>query len=170
MLDVARNKLQRSTIHHSDYRELDKVIMKRFDIVVCFFNSIAYMNSPDQLVTALKSFTNLLHNGGMLVFDITINDKHVDSYHVREMDTEDYYITRTTAVHFFQTPKLPNIETTMTYVIHQKYSSHSSIAKNTTIRGVFSEPQVLECIRNAGLESISVSAEYMPRTFVCRKP
>lgn len=52
-----------------DWRELDKKVTDRFDVVLCLGNSITYLFKKKDQIKTLTNFRNILKNNGKLIID-----------------------------------------------------------------------------------------------------
>ncbi|PRW64249.1 class I SAM-dependent methyltransferase [Actinopolyspora mortivallis] len=67
MLRVAGEKLPSVPLHHADMRTFE--LAGTFDVVTCLFSSVGYMETVDELVSALGRMTAHLAPGGVLLVD-----------------------------------------------------------------------------------------------------
>ncbi|MEU3262982.1 MULTISPECIES: class I SAM-dependent methyltransferase [Streptomyces] len=67
MLDLARARLPGVPLTLGDMRDFD--LGRRFDAAVCLFGSLGYVDSADELDSALRSFARHLNPGGVLVVE-----------------------------------------------------------------------------------------------------
>lgn len=71
MLAVAQKNLsglrQNIPLKQCDFRYLENAFDDKFDAVLCLTTSLPHLHEDDDLVTALKSMKNRLHDGGVLI-------------------------------------------------------------------------------------------------------
>lgn len=66
-LSIARGRLPDLVFHLADMTEFD--LKKSYDVVTCLFNSLAHILTLKQLAQAVKSMTNHLRPGGILLIE-----------------------------------------------------------------------------------------------------
>jgi ubiquinone/menaquinone biosynthesis C-methylase UbiE len=94
LLAVARDRLQRITLHRGDMIEFD--LDKTFDAVICLFSSIGYVRTEQNLEAAVATMARHLSHRGVLVIEPWITpdaweDGHIGSVFV---DHDDLKIAR----------------------------------------------------------------------------
>lgn len=71
MLDVCRKNLNAAGVNlplkQADFRYLDRAWQGDFDAVLCMTQSIAHMQTDDDLLTAFRSMYSMLRPGGILI-------------------------------------------------------------------------------------------------------
>ena len=77
MLKQARQKYPDIRFIQCDMRKLD--LSERFDVLICFFNSILYNNTPEQLYKTSNNFYKHLNKGGVVIFDMVDKEIGVNS-------------------------------------------------------------------------------------------
>ncbi|TAL47349.1 class I SAM-dependent methyltransferase [archaeon] len=94
MLDIARGKVKGAKFIQGDMRKLD--VRKKFDAVLCLFNSIAYNHDYSELEQTLKNFHNHLKPNGILIFDNSFfKETFIDGYsRINTVDEENMKLVR----------------------------------------------------------------------------
>lgn len=77
MLTQASKKYPNIKFIEGDMRKLE--LGEKFDIIICFFNSILYNETLVELRTTLFNFHNHLYPGGILLFDMVDKEIGIDS-------------------------------------------------------------------------------------------
>ena len=67
ILDVARAKLAGTPFYQGDMLDFD--LGRRFDVVICLFSAIGYMQTADRLAQAVTNMARHLLPGGMLAIE-----------------------------------------------------------------------------------------------------
>lgn len=71
MLDIARKKVPDVKFEIGDMKKLN--LKEKFDIITCLFSSMNYNTSLEEYEATLKNFYSHLYSGGVLIFDLGIN-------------------------------------------------------------------------------------------------
>lgn len=74
MVEVAKDNFVKHNFESlpcsvGDWRQRETLPDKKFDAVVCLGNSLAHLFTREDLVSSLRTFYELLHNGGTLIID-----------------------------------------------------------------------------------------------------
>ena len=80
MLDVARTRTPGVVLHRADMRTFD--LGKQFDVVVCLFSSIGYMETPQDLHLAVANMARHLAPGGLLIVEPWLSPGQFDPNHL----------------------------------------------------------------------------------------
>ena len=67
MVEIASRKMPGKKFHVADMRNFD--LGGRYDVVLCLFSSIAYVESDTELVATLNNMKNHLRDGGVMVIE-----------------------------------------------------------------------------------------------------
>lgn len=68
MLRIARKKVSGVKFLLRDMKKLN--LRKKFDVIICLYNTIHYNNNYNELESTLRSFNEHLKQGGVLIFDL----------------------------------------------------------------------------------------------------
>lgn len=71
MLAVAQRKFPNIPLHHADMTNFD--LGKQFDVIICLFSSIAYLQTLEKLEQALRCFYNHLKPGGVALVETFVD-------------------------------------------------------------------------------------------------
>ncbi|OPY24054.1 MAG: ubiquinone/menaquinone biosynthesis methyltransferase [Methanobacterium sp. PtaU1.Bin242] len=74
MLKIAQNKVLDVEFTEGDMKTLD--LKEEFDVIICMFSAMNYNTTLDELKATLKNFYNHLYEGGILIFDLGINQEN----------------------------------------------------------------------------------------------
>ena len=74
MLEIAHQKVPEADFIKGDMKELDLDIM--FDVVICIFSAIHYNKDYSELEGTVRNFYNHLADGGVLIYDLSINSEN----------------------------------------------------------------------------------------------
>jgi ubiquinone/menaquinone biosynthesis C-methylase UbiE len=74
MLRIAREKVPDARFIQGDMKELD--LGEKFDAVICMFSAIHYNTTYSELEKTLKNFYNHLNDGGVVIFDFSLNKEN----------------------------------------------------------------------------------------------
>ncbi len=74
MLEIAHQKVPEADFIKGDMKELDLDIM--FDVVICIFSAIHYNKDYSELEGTIRNFYNHLTDGGVLIYDLSINSEN----------------------------------------------------------------------------------------------
>src|SRR5690606_20980199 len=67
ILDIARKRCPQSTFHEADM--INFQLLRKFDVVICLFSSIAYVQTLENLYKAITCMANHLNPNGLLVIE-----------------------------------------------------------------------------------------------------
>jgi len=67
MLAIARRKLPEVSLHHADMRNFE--LGRRYDVIVCLFGSIGYVETVDGLQGTVRNMARHLAPGGVLLVE-----------------------------------------------------------------------------------------------------
>lgn len=74
MLKIAREKLPDIKFIDGDMKNLD--LDDSFDVIICMFSAMNYNTIMEEFKRTIKNFYNHLHKGGVLIFDLGINQEN----------------------------------------------------------------------------------------------
>lgn len=80
MLEVARHRLPHVVLHKGDMTSFD--VDKTFDAVTCLFSSIAYVETDENLVRAIKTMARHLQPGGVLIVEPWLEPDAFEDGHI----------------------------------------------------------------------------------------
>lgn len=80
MIEIAKTKNIKGKFLVEDVCEFQ--LFEKFDVIICFMDTINYLTTNDQVVQAMKNMAKHLHTNGMLLFDIHQQDnlENFDDY------------------------------------------------------------------------------------------
>lgn len=67
LLGIARSRLPDIPLHHADMRDFD--LGRQFDVTVCLFSSIGYVQTLDNLNQTLRQFALHTKSGGLVIVE-----------------------------------------------------------------------------------------------------
>ena len=83
MLEVAREKTAEQQLeidfHHGDM--LNFQLNRRFDAILCTYDSINYASDEDELMSTFKTVSDHLSPAGLFIFDVTTERNIVEHFH-----------------------------------------------------------------------------------------
>ena len=96
MLDIAKNKFADIKFVIEDMRSFS--LKKKFDVIVCLFSSIAYMQNKTELKKAVKNFSRHLADGGVMIIEPFIRPEafepnHINSFYMNQPDSRFYCVS-----------------------------------------------------------------------------
>ncbi|MCE3229689.1 MAG: class SAM-dependent methyltransferase [Bacteroidetes bacterium] len=93
-IDISRNKNPSGTYTVGDMSDFD--LGKQYDVIICLFSSIAYLQSYNKIVAALKCFSRHLKSGGFLIVEPWFNKENLPEpiVHMLTNDKGDAKICR----------------------------------------------------------------------------
>lgn len=71
MLKIARTKIKGAKVIRADMKSFR--LNKKFDVLICMFNSIPYNTNYEDLKKTLNNFYIHLKKGGVVIFDLDLN-------------------------------------------------------------------------------------------------
>ena len=74
MLKIASQKMPDVNFIKGDMKNLD--LDEEFDVIICMFSAMNYNISLDQFKKTIKNFYLHMHEGGVLIFDLGINQEN----------------------------------------------------------------------------------------------
>lgn len=74
MLKIARKKVPNAIFIQGDMKDLN--IETKFDVITCIFSAIHYNRNIKELKGTLINFYNQLNSGGILIFDLSLNNNN----------------------------------------------------------------------------------------------
>lgn len=74
MLKIAREKLSDVEFIEADMKDLD--LKREFDVIICMFSAMNYNHTREEFEKTIENFYNHLHAGGVLIFDLGINQEN----------------------------------------------------------------------------------------------
>lgn len=74
MLKIAQNKVPEAVFIQGDMKSLN--IGSKFDVVTCLFSAIHYNRTINELEVTLQNFYDHLYPGGILIFDLSLNNNN----------------------------------------------------------------------------------------------
>ena len=94
LLEIARERLPDVELHEADMRTFD--LGKSFDAVTCLFSAIGYVESEDELRSAIATMAAHLNAGGVLVVEGWLGPDEWDNDHIGSLyvDQPDLKIAR----------------------------------------------------------------------------
>src|SRR5690349_13222886 len=108
MLAVAKKKHPRIRFHQADMTDFN--LKKQFDVIVCLFSSIGYVRTKSRLQKAIKTMSEHLLSGGVLLVEpwFTPEQWHPGRASMTQVDKPDLKIVRMS--HSGQRGKISTIE------------------------------------------------------------
>jgi ubiquinone/menaquinone biosynthesis C-methylase UbiE len=94
MLEVARNNVSNIQFMQADMVYLK--LNKRFDVITCLFSSIGYVKTEENLAKTLRSFSDHLKQGGIVIIEpwFTKDVYHVGFPYMTVYDSNEIKISR----------------------------------------------------------------------------
>lgn len=89
MLRIARKKNKLIEFIKADMKNFS--LKNNFDVIICLFASINYLENYNDIKETLTNFYNQLKNKGIVIFDLGINNKNLEKYMNKE---PTYYLNK----------------------------------------------------------------------------
>jgi SAM-dependent methyltransferase len=74
MLKIAREKLSDVEFIEADMKDLN--LKREFDVIICMFSAMNYNHTMEEFEKTINNFYNHMHKGGVLIFDMGINQEN----------------------------------------------------------------------------------------------
>ncbi|MCE5215017.1 MAG: class I SAM-dependent methyltransferase [Methanobacterium sp.] len=74
MLKIAKEKLFDMEFIEADMKDLN--LYRQFDVITCMFSAMNYNHTMEELDRTIENFYKHLHEGGVLIFDMGINQEN----------------------------------------------------------------------------------------------
>ncbi len=158
MLDEARKKNPNIRFIEQDMRKLD--IGDKFNAIVCFFNSILYNRTPEEMAATLKNFYAHLEAGGVLIFDMVDKSIGVGS-RKEEYKYEDENLNIVFRPQWIYKEGVMDLEIDFAVNGRQIHDHH--------VMGAFSFEDLERLTEEAGFNT-EIRKDGKKAVFVCRKP
>lgn len=146
LLAIARSRLPDIPLHHADMRSFE--LGKQFDVIVCLFSSIGYIQTVDNLNLSLRQFAQHTRPGGLVIVEPWfepgfMRDRHTS---IRVVDEPDLKIARTTYT---------RIQDQRSFMEFQYLVATPDGIEHFTemhVMGLFTRDEYLTAFTNAGLD------------------
>ena len=164
LLEVAAHRVPSVPLHEGNMASFD--LGKRFDVVLCLFSSIGYMETPDRLDLAVAQLARHVAPGGLLLVEPWLHPDGYETGHVGFLSVEepDLKIAR------MNSSKREGDVSIMDF--HYLVGTPEGIMHFTEDHrlGLFSDERYREALTKVGLELLE-DADLMGRgLYVARKP
>ena len=159
MLDQAVIRFPSKLLIQKSYHEVK--FPNPVPLIVSFFNSFAYCQDLQTLSKILVHLKSQLSPGGLIIFDLVVTDAPEELFIVNSFTFEDgTHLSRT----FLGYPKDNTFHSHFVFVVFENHKLQTYAAES--IRGIFSEQDVLQTIETAGLKLYPVDSGYsdLPNT------
>jgi SAM-dependent methyltransferase len=96
LLEIARRRLPGVPLHHGDMRDFD--LGRQFDAITCLFSAIGFVDGPDGLAAAARTFARHLEPGGIALIEpwLTPDAWMVDRPHLLTYEEPELVLARAT--------------------------------------------------------------------------
>ncbi len=146
MLEIARGKFPGIRFHHGDMVDFD--LQRCFDVIVCLFSAIGYVETLPRLFQAIKSMAGHLLEGGVLMVEPWFGPGILEDHkpHATFVDLPDLKIARM---------NLNRVEGKISHLaFHYLIATPDGIEyfDETDALGIFTREEYLQAFREAGLE------------------
>lgn len=145
LLRIARRKLPGIPLHHLDMADFQ--LGRQFNVVLCLFSSIGYVETVPRLMSTLKTFADHTLSGGLVIVEPWLSSQQFkpDTVHAVFVDEVDLKICR------LNTSAVEGDLSIMDF--HYLIGTHGGVeymVENHTL-AMFSHNQYLEAFNAAGL-------------------
>lgn len=149
---VAREKLPEATVHQADM--VDFALPGRYDVVLCLFSSIGYLQSLENVERALGRFRAHLAEGGLVVVEPWFVPGVLEAGRVMAMLAEGKDVTVCRMSHLELDGRLSRLH--FEYLIGRPTGIEHAAEVHEL--GLFTVEEMLRCFHGAGLQ-----AQYDPK-------
>lgn len=157
MIEKAYEKLVKTRLSCSTYFHIHT--LRKFPLIVSFFNSFAYCINTSELFFLFLSMRNILTSKGLLVFDIFLNPES-DFKTITVLDTPEKRINRI----FYGNPTSKGIYVSQfLYTILIPNKPIKSIIHSTE-RGMFTHERVIHTLQKAKLTPLFIKDNLLDET------
>lgn len=157
-LEKARARGLEMSFHRQDLREL--ALDERFDVATCFYDSLNYLLSPEELLTALRRVRVHVRAGGGFLFDLATDHALREAWGDALEVHEDEDLVRIWRTCYEAETRVGRLEAT--YFMGERDGTYRRIAETHLQRG-YDPEEVQALLRAAGWELL---AAYRCGTFV----
>ena len=172
MLEIARKKNPKINFILGEMQNFN--LHKRFDVVLCYFNSILYNTTKEELSKTLTNFWKHLNEGGVLIFNSADKTVGVDS-------RKEKYLYRSKSLNILFAPrwnhKNKKLYIDIDFIVDKKGKAEKM--KDLHVMGAFGFPEIKSVLTEIGFEANVFETNYKkleqlnPKScqaiFVCRK-
>ena len=146
LLEIAQEKNPGVTVHAGDM--IDFHLGRTYDVVMCLFSSIGYVETVENLQRATRSMAHHLAPGGILFIEPWLTPDAFESGHIGLLvvDEPELKITRMNSARRSGSVSILDFD----YLVGTAHGTQHF--KETHRLGLFTETEHLEAIRAAGLE------------------
>lgn len=153
LLKVARSRCPNTSFFHGDMTNFD--LNKQYDIVVCLFSSIAYVQSKQNLDKSIMCMAAHLKPGGLLVVEPWL---YPENYWLGRI-TANYVDQNNLKIAWMYVSEL--IENTSVFNIHYMVGTPDGIEnfQEKHIMGLWNDSQYRSAFEKAGILNVQYDAE-----------
>jgi len=158
-IQVCNLKMPDSIFTVSSYNEFS--LPEKVPILICFFNSISYTRSAEEITNVLIHWKSQLSDPGILVFDIFIDEKERILYYLKKMMNN--------IVKLFGGIRINKM---LYYILIHAMLSKFKFKFEFGIHSSLTSEELKACINNAGFNIVYEGLGYMGNgemTFVLKK-
>lgn len=147
MLTVAKQDYPDIPFHQADMVDFD--LRKQFDVITCLFSSIGYVKTERRLEQAIRTMTNHLLPGGVLIVEpwFTPEQFQVGRLHSLFADQPDLKVCRMSLGEIEDRQSILNFH----YMVGTPKGIETFTERHEL--GLFTQEEYLEAFRKAGLET-----------------
>ena len=160
-IQICNLKMPDSLFTVSSYNAF--LLPEKVPILICFFNSISYTRSAEEITDVLIHWRSQLSDSGILVFDIFIDEKERILYYIKKMMNSNNILK------FFGGIRINKI---LYYILIHAMISKLKFRFEFGIHSSLSSDTLKTCINNAGFTIVYEGLGYMGNgemTYVLKK-
>lgn len=147
MLKIAKEKIPDMEFIEGNMKNLD--LNQSFDVVICMFSAINYNTSYNELEKTLQNFYDSLEKGGILIFDLGLNQENW----VEGRVSVDTLVEENLELARIGQSRLENGVFNASFVFLVKKDGEIDFNIDKHELGVFKTAKVLELMENKGFET-----------------
>ena len=163
MLNTAKKRLKTVPLKKGFFEDFK--LKNKVPIITSYFNAISYNTSLQKLKITFKNIYQNLSDGGIFVFDIFCLDKPKEVFGMKKFESGKIKISRT----IVGLPTSNGFKSIRYYVVFD--GKKSEIVSESSIRGTFSEKQIIKTLKSSGFKIVYNGKAYATKSnvFVAQK-
>ena len=162
MLQLAATQVTTARLRQGYFHTFE--LPESVPLITSFFNGMGYNKNREELGVTCQNVFEQLSLGGLFVFDIVCVEAPQVVFKVKTYQSEGLQFSRT----FSGCPTDAGFKSTMVFVVFD--GQETVVIKESTLRGIYTEADVVVVLEAAGFEVLYAGPAYttMP-TFVAQK-
>lgn len=154
MLNIAKKRLKNINLKQGYFEDFK--LRTGATLITSYFNAMSYNTNQQKLKSTFKNIYNNLKENGLFIFDVFCVDNPKEVFVVKKFETGKIKMSRT----IVGVPTSKGFKSTMYYVVSD--GKRSEVIFETSLRGAFSENQILENLKKAGFKVLYNGGGYAP--------